>query len=166
MDRLLTEMGECLKDRDEVLRHEWVKEMNREMSERTHQRRYDHVEVSQVHVLDAAELGGEHSHQHLEVLCPLGRVTGQIPQHRVQQAERKTHSEEIRILYLAHRKQLFWLKLCELKYIIRQYLAAFWVSSERPSSFTSSSKFTISSRSGTNLRNTQYTSGFMVHHLL
>ncbi len=35
------------------------------------------------------------------------------------------------------------------------YLADLWVSSDSPSSFTSSSKLTISSRSGTNLEMTQ-----------
>jgi hypothetical protein len=42
-------------------------------------------------------------------------------------------------------------KLPNLDHSKTDYLAAFKVSSARPSSFTSSSKFTISSRSGTNL---------------
>lgn len=42
---------------------------------------YDHVEVPQVHILGTAKLRCKHCHQHLEVLCPLGRVAGQISQH-------------------------------------------------------------------------------------
>lgn len=42
----------------------------------------------------------------------------------------------------------------DLKSMMLGYLAAFCVSSESPSSFTSSSKLTISSRSGTNLKQT------------
>lgn len=41
----------------------------------------NHVEVPQVHVLGRAELRGKYRHQHLEVLCPLCRVAGQVPQH-------------------------------------------------------------------------------------
>lgn len=44
-----------------------------------------------------------------------------------------------------------FLKSPNSDYCKLDYLAAFNVSSERPSSFTSSSKLTISSRSGTNL---------------
>lgn len=49
----------------------------------TDQRGYDHVEVPQMHILDTAKLRCKHSHQHLEVLCSLCRVTGQIVQYRV-----------------------------------------------------------------------------------
>lgn len=48
----------------------------------------NHVEVPEVHVLHAAELWGEHPHQHLEVFRALGRVTGQITKDGVQEAER------------------------------------------------------------------------------
>lgn len=56
----------------------------------TDQRRYDHVEVPQVHVLGTAKFRGKHRHQHLEVLRPLGRVAGQISQHRVQDTRNDT----------------------------------------------------------------------------
>lgn len=38
--------------------------------------------------------------------------------------------------------------------VLLKYLAALWVSSDSPSSFTSSSKLTMSSKSGTNLEMT------------
>lgn len=41
---------------------------------------HNHVEVPQVHVFGTAEFGGKYRHQHLEVLGPLCRVAGQIPQ--------------------------------------------------------------------------------------
>lgn len=41
---------------------------------------HNHVEVPQVHVLGTAELRGKYRNQHLEVLSPLCRVAGQIPQ--------------------------------------------------------------------------------------
>lgn len=47
----------------------------------TDQWRYNHVEVSQVHVLGATELGCKHVDEHLEVLGSLCRVAGQVPQH-------------------------------------------------------------------------------------
>ncbi len=56
---------------------------------KTHQRRNYHVEVPQVHVLDAAKLRCENPHQHLEVLSSFSRVTGQVTKHTVQLAEIK-----------------------------------------------------------------------------
>lgn len=41
---------------------------------------HNHVEVPQVHVFGTAEFGGKYRNQHLEVLSPLCRVAGQIPQ--------------------------------------------------------------------------------------
>lgn len=49
----------------------------------THQWGYNHVEVPQVHILGTAELWCKHCYQHLEVLRPLSRVAGQVPQHRI-----------------------------------------------------------------------------------
>lgn len=53
-------------------------------SANAHQGGNNDVEVPQMHVLWAAELGSKHIHQHLEVLCSFRKVPGQVTEHRVQ----------------------------------------------------------------------------------